>query len=215
MSCEVSENCLNRFDCSFCWNFAEYRPQNAKIKSPKQLAEKSAIKAERKNKRLTDASKRGKANKRNGRAAEKGCEKLLQGWGLQAHRVPMSGALKLIGSVTPGLEDKLSGDLRVTINGTEYTIESKRKQNANSLYKLAEHGLIHIEGFCYMMRQDLMQYIVSGGRLTTDHIMPDKGFGYLHKFFDQDGSDIVTVWRPWHDYLFFITEDAYKKIIGE
>lgn len=164
---------------------------------------------------MSDPSKRGRSNRINGKQTEKKCEKLLQSWGLVANRVPMSGALKLVGSVTPGLEDKLAGDLKVTINGEQYLIESKRKQNSNTWYKLAENGIVHIEGFCYLLRQDIMHYLVNGGKFEPDVHIKDKGFKALHSFFEQDNADIVTVWQPWHDYLFFLSEATYKKIVGE
>ena len=126
----------------------------------------------------------------------------------------MSGALKLVGK-SAGFGDDLSGDLRVTINDIDYRIESKRKQNADTVYKLAEEGLVHIKGFCYLLREEVMRGLLNGVDLAVDKEVEDKGFGYLHKFFDQDDSDIVTIWRPWHNYLFFLTESTYQKIIGE
>ena len=214
-SCEVRSNCKKNWDCDFCDNYSAYFPIDKKIKSPRQIAAKEKRKAEKKAKKHTDASKRGKANKRNGRIAEKSIEKLLQSWGLDVKRVPMSGALKAVGMVA-GLEDKLAGDLRLTINDEVYRIESKRKVDSNSWYKMAAQGIIHIDGFCYLLEQDTAKLLL-GGQLQcgADIVFEDKGFKTLHKFFDQDNAHIVIVSRPHHELLFFFTEETFYKLRGD
>lgn len=54
--CSVKQNCAHRYDCGWCEDYSDYQPYDIHIKSPRQLAKKEKKVAERKIKRLADAS---------------------------------------------------------------------------------------------------------------------------------------------------------------
>ena len=212
LDCSVKDNCLHRYDCFSCDDYRDYQPENPKIRSPAQEKLLLERKLQRKLRKQTDASKRGKNNKRRGRLAEKNIEKLMQSWGYECKRVPMSGVLKachLIGAA----EDALAGDLRVVINGKTLKIESKVKRNSQAWYKLlAKADVIHIEGFCYMMLQDTFQAKLLGVTGHSEITKEDKRFKALHDFFNQDGSDLVIVSRDNMPFIFCVTEELYPTL---
>lgn len=212
--CEVRENCLKRFDCDWCNNYEEYSPFDRSIKSPRQLQQKEKRKKERKVKKISDASKRGRSNRRNGRRAEREVEEMLQKMGLDASRTPLSGALKS-GNLIPYLKDHVSGDIRINYKGKELVVECKRNIRSDHWYKLLDRGVIHIDGFCYGLRKDLFEYLLNGVLAGESIDVPDKGFKLLHRYFNQDDSDMVVVTRPYHDPLFFLREDTYKLFGGK
>lgn len=211
--CEVKDNCLKRYDCDWCEDYSEYTPIDRRIKSPRQLRNAQKRKAERKVKKISDASKRGRANRRNGRKAERDVENLLKELGLDASRTPMSGALKT-NHLIPQLKDHVSGDIRVQYKGHELVVECKRNIHSDRWYKLLDEGVIHIKDFCYGFRKDLFEYLVNGVAIGAITEMEDSRFKMLHKYFDQDNSDIVVVTRPWHEPLFFLREETYKLFRG-
>lgn len=214
MNCEVRDNCLRRYDCDWCRDYDEYVPVDRSIKSPRQLAKKEEKKKERKVKKLSNASKRGKANRRNGRKAERDVENLLKDMGLDAQRTPMSGALKAA-HLIPQLKDHVSGDIRIQFKGKELIVECKRNIRSDRWYNLLDTGIVHIKGFCYGLRKDLFEYLVNGLLDGEVHDIPDSRFKLLHKYFDQDNSDMVVVTRPYHEPLFFLKEDTYKLFGGK
>lgn len=212
--CEVRNNCLRRYDCDWCRDYDEYVPIDRSIKSPRQLEAKEKKKQERKVKKLSDASKRGKANRRNGRKAERDIETLLLHLGLDASRTPMSGALKSA-HLIPQLKDKVSGDIRIQYGDRELIVECKRNIRSDRWYDLLDKGVTHIEGFCYGLRKDLFEYLLNGVETGGVIKIPDKRFKLLHKYFDQDDSDIVVITRPYREPLFFLKEDVYKLFGGK
>lgn len=213
-TCEVRENCLKRYDCDWCEDYNEYTPIDRRIKSPRQFRNAQKRKEARKVKKISDASKRGRANRRNGRKAERDVENLLKDMGLDASRTPMSGALKT-NHLIPQLKDHISGDIRIQYKGHELVVECKRNIRSDRWYKLLDEGVIHIKGFCYGFRKDLFEYLVNGvteGEITE---VEDTRFKLLHTYFNQDNSDIVVVTRPWHEPLFFLREETYSLFKGE
>lgn len=211
--CEVSSNCLKSYDCDWCKNYEQYSPIDRTILSPRQRESREKRKSERRVKKISSASKRGRANRRNGRAAEKQIEELLCGMGLDAKRTPMSGALKA-SNLIYGLQSKVSGDIRLNYEGQNLIVECKRNINSDSWYKLLEHGVVHIKGFCYGLRKELFEYLANGVRVGTVLEIEDKRFKMLHKYFEQDNSDIVIVTRPYREPLFFLKENIYKLFGG-
>lgn len=211
--CEVRSNCLKRYDCDWCKDYEEYTPIDKRIKSPRQLEKAEKKKAERRVKKISDASKRGKANRRNGRKAERDVEELLKKLGLDASRTPLSGALKT-NHLIPQLKDHVSGDIRIQYKDKELVVECKRNIHSDRWYKLLDEGVLHIEGFCYGLREELFEYLVNGVSPGEAATVPDKGFKMLHKYFDQDDSDMVVVTRPYHKPLFFLKEGTYKLFGG-
>lgn len=211
--CEVKTNCLHRYDCDWCKDYEEYSPIDITIKSPRQLLVKERKKKERKIKKVSNASKRGRANRRNGRKAEREIENILNDMGLEASRTPLSGALKSSG-LLPFFKSKLSGDIRIKYKEKELIVECKRNIHSDAWYKLLDSGVVHIKGFCYGLRKDLFEYLVN--EINVDKIIEveDTRFKKLHSYFDQDNSQIVVVTKPYHEPLFFLTEDTYKLFRG-
>lgn len=213
-SCKVIKNCRTMKDqCWICDNYGLYSPKDKSILSPRQEENKLAKKLEKKVKKQTSASKRGKSNRRNGRNAERELVAWLEKIGVEANLVPMSGALKSANIIKALANDemveKMRGDIKVQIKGNTYTIESKRNVNSDSWYKKAEQGVIYIKDFAYLLRQDLFHAFVNGIELEIADEVDDKGFKIVHSYFEQDNSDIVVISRPYCDRLFFIKEQVY------
>ena len=108
--------------------------------------------------------------------------------------------------------EKMRGDIKLTINGETYTVESKRNVNSDSWYKKAEKGIIHINTLAYLMREDLFMATVNGVDLPVSEVIEDKGFKKIHEYFEQDDSDIVVISRPYCHRLFFVKEKVYGRI---
>lgn len=218
--CSVAKNCLTpKTECWYCDDYNMYQPKNPSVLSPRQERIRLEKKLAKKVKKQTDASKRGKSNRRNGRQAERELVKWLNSQGVDATLVPMSGALKSTNVIAAlgnnEFVEKMRGDIKATINGTTYTVESKRDVNTNSLYKKASEGLYHIKGFAYLLRQDLFVALLVGGHLPSPIEVDDKGYKKIHGYFNQDDSDIVVISRPYCDRLFFLREHVYKAILKE
>lgn len=94
--CEVRENCksYDRGDCWHCVDYSLYWPEDKKILCKRQVRERKERKLAKKLKKQTEASKRGKRSKKKGYEGEAEVVKLLQKYGIDAERVPLSGALK-------------------------------------------------------------------------------------------------------------------------
>ena len=129
--------------CWCCDNYGLYQPKDYSILSPRQEENRIEKALQKKVKKQSSASKRGKSNRRNGRVAERELVKWLEKHGLEANLVPMSGALKSANIIKALANDemveKMRGDIKLTINGETYTVESKRNVNSDSWYKKAEY----------------------------------------------------------------------------
>lgn len=213
--CEVMKNCLNNHDCWQCDNYGMYKPKDKRIKSKRQLDDKLEAVLTKKAKKQSDPSKRGKSNRRNGRLAEREVENLLKHWGLDARRVPCSGALKAYGLI-PQLKDKMDGDIKLEINGVTLTVECKRNVTSNAWYKLANSSsTIKIEEFCYLMNDGVFQCFIGGSDNYLPILeVPDKRFKKLHTYFEQDNSDMVIVTRPYLPPIFFLTQKSFDLLKG-
>lgn len=202
--------------CWCCDDYGLYQPKDYSILSPRQEENKIEKALKKKVKKQSSASKRGKSNRRNGRVAERELVKWLEKRGLEANLVPMSGALKSANIIKALANDemveKMRGDIKLTINGETYTVESKRNVNSDSWYKKAEKGVIHINTLAYLMREDLFMATVNGVDLPVSEVIEDKGFKKIHEYFEQDDSDIVVISRPYCHRLFFIKEKTYERI---
>jgi hypothetical protein len=87
---KIQDNCTNcPHACWYCEEWSHYNPKNPKILSPAQEIRKAERKQAKKELKQSDASKRGKANKRKGYRAEKKVADMMGG-----ERVPLSGALR-------------------------------------------------------------------------------------------------------------------------
>ena len=202
--------------CWCCDDYGLYQPKDYSILSPRQEENRIEKALQKKVKKQSSASKRGKSNRRNGRVAERELVKWLEKHGLEANLVPMSGALKSANIIKALANDemveKMRGDIKLTINGETYTVESKRNVNSDSWYKKAEKGVIHINTLAYLMREDLFMATVNGVDIPVSEVIEDKGFKKIHEYFEQDDSDIVVISRPYCHRLFFIKEKTYERI---
>ena len=125
--------------------------------------------------------------------------KKLQSYGYQCERVPLSGALG----------GSLSNDLHLTIDGQMYGIENKRRTQFNRLYSL---GTTYIKGFCYVIPEKTFVAMLLSKELNIESEVDDKSFKYLHDFFEQDSSDIVTCQVKNRDYIFCVPKKILDKI---
>lgn len=202
--------------CWCCDDYGLYQPKDYSILSPRQEENRIEKALQKKVKKQSSASKRGKSNRRNGRVAERELVKWLEKRGLEANLVPMSGALKSANIIKALANDemveKMRGDIKLIINGETYTVESKRNVNSDSWYKKAEKGIVHINTLAYLMREDLFMATVNGVDLPISEVIEDKGFKKIHEYFEQDDSDIVVISRPYCHRLFFVKEKIYEKI---
>lgn len=202
--------------CWCCDDYGLYQPKDYSILSPRQEENRIEKALQKKVKKQSSASKRGKSNRRNGRVAERELVKWLEKRGLEANLVPMSGALKsaniIKALVNDEMVEKMRGDIKLTINGETYTVESKRNVNSDSWYKKAEKGIVHINTLAYLMREDLFMATVNGVDLPVSEVIEDKGFKKIHEYFEQDDSDIVVISRPYCHRLFFVKEKIYERI---
>ena len=131
-----------------CENYSLYIPEDKKILSPAQIQKREERKAEKARLKASEASKRGKKSKRKGYTGEREIVQLLNKYGIEAERVPLSGALK----------GKLSGDIDCTIKGESKKIEVKRRKDGfKELYKFIEQD----DSDYIFMRADRKDWIVA------------------------------------------------------
>jgi len=203
-NCIVKFNCRHRWDCSFCDNYSDYQAYDRRLLSPAQLERRNQRAEDRKNLKQTEKSKQGKRNKYNSYKSEKSIVKKYQKWGFEAERVPLSGALK----------GSLSGDVKVYINGKWRIHEDKKRSNVESLYERTDNQTIMYENFCIMMSEDTFQGLLLG--IVPDVTpMEDKKTKTLHKFFDQDNADIVSIRQHGRQKsVYAITLDFWEELKG-
>lgn len=148
--CEVRENCKTYMQgkCWICENYSLYWPEDKRILCKRQIQEREERKLQKKMQKESEASKRGKRAKRKGWEGENEVVKLLQKNGIEAERVPLSGALK---------SEKYSCDVVAQINGEKRIEVKRRKSGLTSIYNwLNEDENSNI----LMMRQDNKDWLV-------------------------------------------------------
>lgn len=146
--CEVRENCKSylRGDCWACEDYSLYWPEDIRILCKRQIRERKERKLKKKMQKQSEVSKRGKRSKRKGYDGEAEVVKLLQKNGIDAERVPLSGALK---------SEKYSCDV-VLPNGKR--IEVKRRKSG---LKTIQKWLQEDENSNYIFfREDFGDWIV-------------------------------------------------------
>lgn len=205
MDCVVKDNCNHSFECDFCMpGYKDYSPTDKRILSPAQLERKDERKRNKKERKNSEASKRGRRNKRAGRYSESALLKLYLGWGLDARKIPLSGALKCEG---------LDSDLRVTILGKERKNENKRRKDLNRLYKLVSpYKAIYIHDFCYIMDEKTFHDLVVLGINPEVEEIEDKRFTYLHNWFDQDKAEIVSCTSNYKPFIFAVDISLWNEL---
>lgn len=118
--CEVRENCKS-FDqgkCWHCFDYSLYWPEDKRILCKRQIRQREERKLAKKLKKETDASRIGKRSKQKGYEGEREVVELLNKYGIEAERVPLSGALK---------SEKYSCDVHMP--GIDKRIEVKRRKS--------------------------------------------------------------------------------------
>jgi len=173
----------------------------------------------------------GRANKRKGKDSEKKLLLHFQRHNLDSRIIDGSGAYKK--SRGAGFDS----DLRVTVYGKERKVENKKYgSKVSALDKIrkliGEDGILYITGFCYIMDENTFYDVVKNKLGTavnargevlaikcegqnTHHIkeVSDRDYGWLHKFFEQDYADIVSLDESYRDFLFCLQPEFFGEII--
>ncbi len=95
-NCEVRENCksYDRGDCWHCNDYSLYWPEDKRILCERQIRQRKERKLAKKAKRYSPETVRAKRSKKKGYDGEAEVVKLLNKYGIDAERVPLSGAMK-------------------------------------------------------------------------------------------------------------------------
>lgn len=171
----------------------------------------------------------GRSNKRKGKESEKKLLLHFQRQNLDARIIEGSGAYK------KSKGEGFDSDLRVTIKGKERKVENKKYGSRvallNRIRKLiGEKGILYITDFCYIMDENVFYDLLRGvaawssddnGNITkvdTEEYsykvreVADRDYGLLHKFFEQDYADIVSLDESYRDFLFVLQPSLFKEI---
>lgn len=174
----------------------------------------------------------GRSNKRKGKESEKKLLLHFQRQNLEARIIEGSGAYKKVRG------EGFDSDLRVTIRGTERKVENKKYGSRvallNRIRKLiGEKGILHITDFCYIMDENVFYDVVKNGKgagtdsngvtrlvYTAENTykireVADRDYGLLHKFFEQDYADIVSLDESYRDFLFVLQPSLFKEIAND
>ena len=190
---------------------------------------KEYSKFERKKSKSRQAT--GRANKRKGKESEKKLLLHFQRQGFDSRIIEGSGAYKKCRG------EGFDSDLRVTVLGKERKVENKKyTSKVSALEKIrkliGETGILYITGFCYIMDENTFYDVVKNklgtavnadGQVVdvrcegqnTHHIkeVSDRDYGWLHKFFEQDYADIVSLDENYRDFLFCLQPDFMYEIV--
>lgn len=182
-----------------------YSPVDPKIKSPRQIEKKAEKVAARTELKQSDKSKMGKRNKTAGRTDEVSLVKRLQKYGFDAERMPLSGSLG----------GKYDNDIHLHLTPT-YTIkiENKRRKDLHKYYDLAQNNT-EIITFCNIMNEESFIKLCRGEEINIKDSIPDKGNSELHKYFNQDACDIVTLHEVRKQWVFCVPDEIIEKIKKE
>lgn len=162
----------------------------------------------------------GRSNKRRGKKSEQKLLLHFQRQNLEARIIDGSGAYKKS-------REGADSDLRVTILGVERKVENKKRASFERIRKLiGERKILYITNFCYVMDENIFYDIVRHNAITDRSVLvglsgnaynirevPDRNFGELHKFFEQDYADIVSLDESYKDFLFCLQIGLYKEIL--
>lgn len=94
--CEVKENCKNYASgsCWYCEDYALYWPEDRRILCKRQVRERMERRMARKLRKQSETSRKARRSKKKGYEGEREVVALLNKYGIEAERVPLSGALK-------------------------------------------------------------------------------------------------------------------------
>lgn len=129
-TCEVIENCKS-YEHDKCWccnDYSLYWPEDKRILCKRQIRQREERKLTKKIKKENDASKIGKRSKKKGYEGEREVVELLNKYGIEAERVPLSGALKC---------DKYSCDVHIPELNKRVEVK-RRKSGMKTIQKWLE-----------------------------------------------------------------------------
>ena len=172
----------------------------------------------------------GRANKRKGKESEKKLHLHFQRQGLDSRIIAGSGAYKKS-------REGADSDLRVKILDKERKVENKKyASKAAALHRIrrliGETEILYITGFCYVLDENIFYDVIKNsetyrvdakGNLKSIECaentykvreVSDRDFGWLHKFFEQDYADIVSLDESYRDFLFCLQTGFFREIIG-
>lgn len=164
----------------------------------------------------------GRSNKRRGKDSEKKLLLHFQRHSLDARIIEGSGAYKKV-------REGADSDLRVTIYGVERKVENKKRQSFDRIRKLiGEKTILYITGFCFVMNENIFYDLVKHDKEIVDsrtvhsgsgetyaiREVSDRNYGELHKFFEQDYADIVSLDQSYCDFMFALQPDFFREIVN-
>lgn len=207
--CTVRKNCHHAYCCDFCQpGYRDYQPINVHILSPAQLERREGRKASAKEKKKSEASKRGKRNRQSGKRAEKELFDWMEKQGFDVRRVALSGALA--GKNLVGGAKSYDGDLHWNIFDEEHIIESKYGMQAEFIYKNTS-GLLPCFIGEYAAAFDVYDlFMWLSGKEAILNMVPDTNKA-LHTFFEQDNSDVVVCKLPNKERIFLVKKEVYDR----
>ena len=163
----------------------------------------------------------GRSNKRRGKKSEQKLLLHFQRHGFEARIIDGSGAYKKV-------REGADSDLRITVYGKERKVENKKRQSFERIRRLiGEKKILYITDFCYIMDENIFYDIVKNGvdsifsstvmaRSKEEYIIKevsDRNYGELHKFFQQDYADMVTLDESYKDFMFCLQPKFFDEII--
>lgn len=126
--------------------------------------------------------------------------------GFEARIIEGSGSLKKI-------KADADSDLRVTLYGSERKVENKKRVTFDRVRKLVGEGVLYITGFCYILNENNFYKIIKGEiEIPSIREVSDRNYSDIHKFFEQDHSDIVSLDQSYKDFMFCITPALFQEI---
>ena len=108
----------------------------------------------------------------------------------------------------------------------ERKVENKKRQSFERIRKLiGEKSILYITGFCYVMNENIF-YDLVGNNKTVDgnsiksgsgEVYPirevsDRNYGELHKFFEQDYADMVSLDESYKDFMFALQPSFFSEV---
>lgn len=142
--CEVIENCksFERRDCWACKDYSLYWPIDPRVLCARQIRERKERKVARMAKKYSKATKRAKRSKQKGYEGEAEVVRALNKYGIEAERVPLSGALK---SQKYSCDVVLPNDKRIEVKRRKSGLKTIQKwlsedENSNYVFFREDYG---------------------------------------------------------------------------
>lgn len=199
MECVVKPYCLSAETRGMCRKCKEYDKFERKKSKSRQAI--------------------GRSNKRRGKKSEQKLLLHFQRHNLEARIIEGSGAYKKV-------REGADSDLRVTIYGVERKVENKKRQSFERIRKLiGEKSILYITDFCYVMNENIFYDLVKNnktvdgnsiksdsGEVYSIREVSDRNYGELHKFFEQDYADMVSLDESYKDFMFALQPPFFEEV---